>query len=209
MAEKSNPHMAATAELLRDRPVTHTGPEACASLRALWRRVGGHSLLGGLLNLDGRRVSLLPSRKSEAPPRRKSGRTASGKTRRGSRPFRLLHAEDDALVSDALRELLEAEGWTVEVCADGATALERLSGEEHYDLLLLDDGLPRVDGLSVLRRVRKMVHRRRLPVVMLSGGRRQTQAIAAGADAFLRKPEDVPLIIETIARLLGERSGPG
>jgi FixJ family two-component response regulator len=54
-----------------------------------------------------------------------------------------------------------------------------------------------------------LAHRQQVPIIMLSGDEVEIQARRAGANAFLRKPEDVPLIAETIARLLARRSKQG
>src|SRR2546423_3116301 len=54
----------------------------------------------------------------------------------------ILHVEDDRYVAEMMRDTLEAEGWKVETCADGAVALKRLAGEAHYDILLFDQDLP-------------------------------------------------------------------
>jgi CheY-like chemotaxis protein len=116
----------------------------------------------------------------------------------------ILHVEDDRYVADAVRDTLEGEGWRVESCADGATALRRLASEAHYDLLLLDCDLPGASGLELVRAARKMPHRRRTPVVMLSATECEADAWRAGVDAFLRKPEDVRSVTAMISRLLAD-----
>jgi CheY-like chemotaxis protein len=116
----------------------------------------------------------------------------------------ILHAEDDRYVAEALRDTFEGEGWRVETCPDGATALRRLASEAHYDLLLFDCDLPGASGLELVRAARKMPHRRRTPVVMLSATECEAEAWRAGVDAFLRKPEDVRSVTAMISRLLAE-----
>ncbi|MDQ3745234.1 MAG: response regulator [Acidobacteriota bacterium] len=116
----------------------------------------------------------------------------------------ILHVEDDRFVAETLRDVLEAEGWRVETCADGATALKRLAGDAHYDLLLFDQGLPGASGLELVRAAKRLPHRRRTPVVMLSAHDCEAEAWRAGVDAFLRKPEDVRSVAAMISRLLAE-----
>ena len=116
----------------------------------------------------------------------------------------IFHVEDDRFVAETLRDVLEAEGWRVETCADGATALKRLAGDAHYDLLLFDQGLPGASGLELVRAAKRLPHRRRTPVVMLSAHDCEAEAWRAGVDAFLRKPEDVRSIAAMISRLLAE-----
>jgi CheY-like chemotaxis protein len=119
-----------------------------------------------------------------------------------ARAVRILHAEDDRLVADTVRETLALEGWQVETVGAGVTALRRLTGEDNYDLLLLDNELPGVSGVELARAARRLEHRRHTPIVMLSAADVRAQAERAGVDAFLRKPDDVPKLAETIARLL-------
>src|SRR2546423_6998044 len=121
-----------------------------------------------------------------------------------SRPVTILHVVDNRHFADVLRDTMEAVGWTVETCADGAVALKRLAGDAHYDLLLFDQDLPGASGLELVRAARKLPHRRRVPVVMLSASDCEAEAWRAGVDAFLRKPEDIHSVATMIARLLAD-----
>jgi CheY-like chemotaxis protein len=101
-----------------------------------------------------------------------------------------------------MRDTLELEGWAVEVCADGRAALDKLAGGSRYDLLLLDQDLPGASGVEIARRARGLEHRRNVPILMFCAAECEAEAREAGADAFLRKPADVSLVVETVARLL-------
>ena len=114
----------------------------------------------------------------------------------------ILYAEDNRLVSDAVRDLLEAEGWRVEFCSDGNAAMNRLAGGFAYDLLLFDNDLPGASGMGLTRYARSLPRYRRTPVVMLSAGAQEDEARRAGADEFLRKPEDVARLVEVVRLLL-------
>jgi CheY-like chemotaxis protein len=117
-------------------------------------------------------------------------------------PLTILYAEDHATVRLALKETLEQEGWRVEACADGISALARLEGGESYALLVFDNDLPGVDGIELTRRARSLAHRRSTPVVIVSASEVRTEALTAGADVFLRKPQDVGLLVGTIKGLV-------
>jgi CheY-like chemotaxis protein/tetratricopeptide (TPR) repeat protein len=117
----------------------------------------------------------------------------------------ILHVEDNKLVSDAVRDTLRREGWEVEVCADGDEALKRLEGEARYDLLLFDNDLPGMSGLELVRRARRLNHRRGTPIIMLSAINCAREALRAGANVFLRKPDDVLKLAATISRLLANK----
>jgi CheY-like chemotaxis protein len=93
----------------------------------------------------------------------------------------------------------------VETCEDGAAALDLIRSNAPYDLLLIDYDLPRVDGLELLRRARQLAHRAETPMIMLSASDVAAEARAAGANVFLRKPQDILKLAGTITKLLGAR----
>jgi DNA-binding response OmpR family regulator len=114
----------------------------------------------------------------------------------------ILHVEDSRLVANAVRDTLEAEGWRVELCMDGNAALNELAGEVIYDLLLLDNGLPHVSGLELARYARGLRRYRRTPIIMLSASDCAAEAKRAGVDLFLKKPEGIWMLVESVKRLL-------
>lgn len=122
-----------------------------------------------------------------------------------TQPLSILHVEDERMLAGAVKESLKMEGWTVESVREGTTALEILAGNEHYDVLIFDNGLPDTDGIELIRQTRKFHHRQQMPIIMFSAGDVEREARRAGANAFLRKPEDMNAIAETIARLLARK----
>ena len=80
--------------------------------------------------------------------------------------MRILISEDDGALAEALRFALSRAGYAVDWVGDGAGADEALK-QDIYDVLILDLGLPRMDGLEVLRRLRR--RNTSLPVLILSG----------------------------------------
>lgn len=71
----------------------------------------------------------------------------------------------------------------------------------------MDNELPGVSGLELVRRLRPLEHRRHIPAVVLSAGECGAGARRAGADEFLLKPEGIGTLAETIGRLLAAPSG--
>ena len=80
-----------------------------------------------------------------------------------------------------------------------------------YGLLILDDDLPGVWGVELIRRTRFLPHRARTPIIMLSPSDVEAEALESGADLFLNKPTGLPSIVEAVECLLqkGRRSGSG
>lgn len=164
-----------------------------------------HHSLVSILNQ--RHRNLLPKRTPVVP--RKRSIIAVSDTRQGAptkqtRTVKILHVEDHKTVAEAVKNTLETQGWKVETCADGTAALRKITGNAHYDLLILDNELPGVNGLNLARHARQLSHRRRTPIIVLSAAACEREAW--GADAFLRKPEDVGAITDTIKRLLRTKS---
>jgi CheY-like chemotaxis protein len=117
-------------------------------------------------------------------------------------PATILYAEDFQPVRQIVKEMLELEGWCVEDCADGLAMLGHIESCAPYDLILLDDDLPGLTGLELVIRARALEHRCHTPIVMLSASECRRDARTAGVDIFLKKPEGMASLIETIKQLL-------
>jgi DNA-binding response OmpR family regulator len=112
--------------------------------------------------------------------------------------LKVLVVEDDATVRDVLTTLLGFEGFDVRTASDGPTGLE-LAESMKPDIVLLDVVLPELDGLEVCRLLRKRAPNTR--VVMLTGrssAEDELHGVAAGADAYLRKPFSPLELLETM-----------
>lgn len=115
----------------------------------------------------------------------------------------ILVVDDEAQVLEGLCTVLATAGYTVDRARTGAEALERLTAAPPR-LLLLDIGLPDMDGWTVLKQVRGGERTRDLPVLVLTGLEfvHANQALALGADEFLSKPVSPRVLVETVARLI-------
>jgi two-component system chemotaxis response regulator CheY len=113
----------------------------------------------------------------------------------------ILYVEDSKLIARMVCDRLASEGWQVELCPDGLAALDRIAGAVQYDLLLLDNELPGMNGLELTRYARQFPRYRRTPIIMLSAGEHETEARAAGVDLFLRKPDEIEKLVEAVRRL--------
>lgn len=117
--------------------------------------------------------------------------------------MRLLLAEDDPELGPALKRRLDQAGFAVDLCENGVDA-EAMGDTEPYDAVILDLGLPRRDGLFVLRNWRGRGNR--LPVLILTARGAWQEKVAgfqAGADDYLAKPfhtEELVARIQAIVR---------
>jgi DNA-binding response OmpR family regulator len=118
-----------------------------------------------------------------------------------TRPAAILYYEENRMLLETVRDVLEFAGWYVRPCHSDGYAVAYVEGAEHFDLLLLDHD-SRVSGLELVRRARRKAHRARTPVVLISLEDIAAEARAAGADAFLRKPNNLLALVDTIRRLL-------
>jgi DNA-binding response OmpR family regulator len=118
---------------------------------------------------------------------------------------RILVVEDESAIASFLQKGLSASGYTTSVVADGHHALEAARSSQ-FDLVILDLGLPSLDGLSVLRAVRE--GDRRTPVIILTareGVSDMVEGLDAGADDYITKPFRLEVLLARIrARLRGE-----
>lgn len=122
--------------------------------------------------------------------------------------MKVLLVEDDLDLSTALARVLARRGMVIDHCTDGAQALECL-GQRHYDVVMLDLGLPVVDGLQLLLRLRARGHMIPVMVVTARGGVGDKVAgLNAGADDYLAKPFDLDEL-EARLRALCRRAGTG
>ena len=119
------------------------------------------------------------------------------------RPIRALVIDDDPLLCELLRVALELEG--IEVAeAHHVIQAERLLAESVPDVVVLDLGLPGVDGVFYCERLRESPPTRAMPIVAISGSEAAgTRAVSAGANAFLHKPIDPVHLLATVERLVG------
>ncbi|HVG30750.1 MAG TPA: response regulator [Pyrinomonadaceae bacterium] len=113
----------------------------------------------------------------------------------------ILYVEDNRLVSEAVRDLLEAEGWSVHSCADGNSGMNRIAGGCAYDLLVFDNDLPGASGIELTRYARSLPRYRGTPIIMVSATDCRADARSAGVNLFLSKPEDIHTLLEALRRL--------
>ncbi|GGU56057.1 DNA-binding response regulator [Pseudomonas laurentiana] len=121
--------------------------------------------------------------------------------------MRLLLIEDDVSLGEGIYQALSRDGYTTDWIKDGSSALHSLLSET-FDLAILDLGLPRMDGLEVLRRLRSSGSN--LPVLILTARDATEDRIAgldAGADDYLVKPFDLAELKARLRALMRRSAG--
>src|SRR3954453_17387430 len=122
--------------------------------------------------------------------------------------MRVLIVEDEPNLGRQLRSTLEGAGYAVDLATDGEDG-HYLGSTENYDAVILDLGLPEVDGLTVLDRWRK--EGRRMPVLVLTARDSWADKVAgldAGADDYLAKPFQTEELIARLRALMPRRRAP-
>jgi CheY-like chemotaxis protein len=124
--------------------------------------------------------------------------------------IKVLIAEDNAVNRELLRELLEARGYTVLEACDGQEALQMIE-KKQPELLLLDIGMPVLDGFAVIQRIRGNPLLALLPVVAVTAyamrGDRE-KILNSGFDGYLSKPLNPSSLTKELDRLLTKGSQP-
>ncbi|MGN7949090.1 response regulator [Microbacterium sp. 22215] len=120
--------------------------------------------------------------------------------------MKLLIADDDPQMVRALRITLAAHGYEVVVAPDGAAAVAA-AAQAHPDIIMLDLGMPRLDGIEVIQALRGWTN---VPIIVVSGrtgSADKVEALDAGADDFVTKPFQVDELLARL-RALSRRSVP-
>jgi DNA-binding response OmpR family regulator len=123
---------------------------------------------------------------------------------------KILIVDDDASVRALVRDVLEVEGYEVDVAEDGFAGLRRIEAERP-DCVVLDIMMPGMDGHGVLQRIRAAEGGPTLPVVMLTAAADDSQAWQAwsgGVDYFLAKPFDPSELLRYLDYLFDGAASP-
>ncbi|MDA8107741.1 MAG: response regulator transcription factor [Betaproteobacteria bacterium] len=125
--------------------------------------------------------------------------------------MRILIVEDDAALANGLRRILESEGYAVDVMPKGEQAVAAAQ-REHVDLMIVDVGLPGMDGFEVVRRLRAAGQA--LPVLVLTARDAlddRVHGLDLGADDYMPKPFALPELaarVRALIRRSGAQTGP-
>jgi len=113
---------------------------------------------------------------------------------------KIMIADDDPGIVDAIEAILEFEGYQVTTTTDGADVLDLK--DDLPDLLLLDIWMSGEDGRDICKKMKQLEATRNIPVIMISASRDiKNSAMAAGADDFVAKPFEINELLDKIKRL--------
>ena len=114
---------------------------------------------------------------------------------------KILIVEDDLDIQELLQNFLQEAGYEVSIANDGVEAVSLFS-TAHYDLILLDVMLPKIDGFTVCELIRKQSQ---IPIIMLtalSGEKEQIKGLDLQVDDYITKPFSMPVLVRKIAAVL-------
>lgn len=112
----------------------------------------------------------------------------------------ILIVEDTESLRKLSRKILEKEGFSVDEAENGEVALEKISGDTKYSLILLDIMMPKMDGLEFIKNLRAFSEVPVVFVTALSDERSQVLAYENGADGYLTKPFSKPILLSMVKR---------
>lgn len=119
-------------------------------------------------------------------------------------PRTILVIEDDETMRNAIKRIFEAEGLVVRTAADG-TQLSLVLDDNPIDLIILDIGLPWINGLELAKLLKEHEDLKQIPLVFVSGKTSEfdvKRGFEAGADDYIKKPFDIENIKKTVHTLL-------
>jgi two-component system OmpR family response regulator len=120
--------------------------------------------------------------------------------------MRILVVEDEADLASSLARALRDEGYAVDIAADGVDGLFKAESWD-YDAIVLDIMLPKLDGWSLLQKLRQA---KKTPVLMLTArdtSRDRVQGLDSGADDYVVKPFDLPELLARLRALIRRAAG--
>jgi excisionase family DNA binding protein len=130
---------------------------------------------------------------------------AAAQGRQGHDRPRVLVVDDEASIRELLSKTLALAEYDVDTSPDGPAALDRLrAASDAYDLLIADLKMPGMDGLTLIRQVRRIAAE--LPIIIITGFSTESSAIEAvnlGVAGYLTKPFRVPQVLAAAAKALG------
>lgn len=119
-------------------------------------------------------------------------------------PLSLLVIEDDETIRAALKRIFEGEGYRVIAAADG-TQLSQVLDDNAIDLIILDIGLPWINGYELAELMKSHDDLKNIPLIFVSGRTSEAdikQGFAVGADDYIKKPFDIEKIKKTVHTLM-------
>lgn len=123
------------------------------------------------------------------------------------RPPRVMVVDDQFVVRELQRSILESAGYRVVTASDGREAAQTFATDADFDIIVTDIEMPRMDGLQLLETIREHPSRGSVPVVIVSSRSSpedEQRGLDGGADAYIGKGRfDQAVLLETVARLLG------
>ena len=118
---------------------------------------------------------------------------------------KILSVDDSSSMRQIIKSCLNKEGYEIFEAEDGDVALEKIKSGEKYDLFLVDVNMPNMDGITLIKEIRKLGDLNATPIIMLtteSQPERKAEGAKAGATGWIVKPFEPDSFIKVINRIL-------
>lgn len=119
---------------------------------------------------------------------------------------KILIVDDSNIVLNLHTYILEQAGYVCSGALNGYVALEALL-KEHYDLIVTDVNMPKMDGYELIKRIREYDEYKHVPIIIVSTeqeAKDKTKGFEAGANVYIVKPTEPALMVINVKMLLGE-----
>jgi two-component system chemotaxis response regulator CheY len=123
--------------------------------------------------------------------------------------FRILAVDDQAVTRKLVSMILKSKGCQVEDVESAQLALDRVE-EQAYDLIVTDYRMPEMNGIELVKELKKVADTKHIPIIMITAEDSETlknQAEGAGIDAWMPKPFKPNELLSVVERLLKNHSG--
>ncbi|MDA3958549.1 response regulator [Oceanispirochaeta sp.] len=117
--------------------------------------------------------------------------------------IKILLVEDDQLNQQVETELLESVDFSVDTAGNGMEALDLFKGENQYNLILMDMQMPKMDGLTATRQIRRLTKGKGIPIIAMTGNafpEDRLQCLNAGMNDVVLKPIDADNLFQILAQ---------
>ncbi len=118
---------------------------------------------------------------------------------------RILYVDDSVITRMAAKVVLEEKGYSVTEAEDGYDALDKVKSADKFDLFLIDLNMPKMNGLTLVKEIRKLADNKNTPIIILSGESGESNKLnaeQAGANGWITKPFSYQKFYQVVKQII-------